>query len=141
MTAQGEFDIQVTHVCHPKVIKCIEVFFFFLTQVPPKVNVSEVHHPVTEGDNVTLTCNITDGVPKPNQVRWLKDKNTLEEKKTNLVLRDIRKEQEGTYTCEAKNEGGSANDSIKVIIDSKTLKVLLICMNTSIPLWLEITFY
>ena len=140
MTTQGEFDIQLTHVCHAKVIKCID-FFFFLTQVPPKVNPSELHHPVTEGDNVTLTCNITDGVPKPNQVRWLKDKNPLDEKKTKLVLRDIRKEKEGTYTCEAKNKGGSANDSIKVIVDSKTLNVLLICMNTAIPLWLKRTFY
>ncbi|KAK2571226.1 Tyrosine kinase receptor Cad96Ca [Acropora cervicornis] len=86
--------------------------------VPPKVNLSELHHPVTEGENVTLTCNITDGDPKPNQVRWLKDKNPLDEKKTKLVLRDIRKEQEGTYTCEAENGGGSANDSIKVIVDT-----------------------
>ena len=95
------------------------IFFFFLTQVPPKVNLSGLHHPVTEGDNVTLSCNITDGVPKPNQVRWLKGKNALDEKKINLVLRDIRKEQEGTYTCEASNGAGSANDSIKVIVDSK----------------------
>ena len=141
MTTQGEFDIQSTDVCHAKVIKCINVSFFFSTQVPPKVNLSELHHPVTEGDNVTLTCNITDGVPKPNQVRWLKDKNPLDEKKTKLVLRDIRKEKEGTYTCEAKNKGGSANDSIKVIVDSKSLKVLLICMNILILLWLERTFY
>ena len=83
------------------------------------MNLSGLHHPVTEGDNVTLSCNITDGVPKPNQVRWLKGKNALDEKKINLVLRDIRKEQEGTYTCEASNGAGSANDSIKVIVDSK----------------------
>ena len=93
--------------------------FFFLIQVPPKVNLSGLHRRVTEGDNVTLTCNITDGVPKPGQIRWLKDKDSLDEKETNLVLRDIKKEQEGTYTCEASNKGGTASDSIKVIVDSK----------------------
>ena len=77
----------------------------------------ELHHPVTEGDNVTLTCNITDGVQ--NQIRWLKDQNSLDEKTTKLVLWDIKKEQEGTYTCEASNRAGSGNDSIKVSLDSK----------------------
>ena len=118
MAAQAEFDIPLTRMCHhPKVMKCIDIFFFFLTQVPPKVNLPELHHPVTEGDNVPLTCNIADGVP--NQIRWLKDKNYLDEYTTNLVLRDIKKGQEGTYTCEASNAAGSANDSIKVIVDSK----------------------
>ena len=95
-------------------MKCIDVFFFFLAQVPPKVNLPELHHPVTEGDNVALTCNIVDGVL--NQIRWLKDKNYLDEKTTKLVLRDIKKEQEAV---EASNGAGSANDSIKVIVDSK----------------------
>ena len=82
------------------------------------MNLPELHHPVTEGDNVTLTCNITDGVPY--QIRWLKDKTYLiDEEETNLVLRDIKKEKEGTYTCKARNAAGSANDSIKVIVDSK----------------------
>ena len=83
------------------------------------MNLSGPHRPVAEGDNVTLTCNITDGVPKPNLI-WLKDKIPLDVKNTNLVLRGIKKEQEGTYTCETSNDGGSANDSIKVIVDSKT---------------------
>ena len=95
--------------------------FFFSLEVPPEVSLSGPHRPVTEGDNVTLTCNITDGVPKPNRIRWLKDKTPLDKTKTNLVLRDLKKEQEGTYTCETSNEGGSAKDSIKVIVDSKTL--------------------
>ena len=61
MVAQGEFVIQLTRVCHLKVIKWIDVFFFFLIQVLPKSvkSLSGPHRPVTEGDNVTLTCNIT----------------------------------------------------------------------------------
>ena len=95
--------------------------FFFLEVAPPNVSLSGPHRPVTEGDNVTLTCNSNDGVPKPNLIRWFKDKTPLDETKTNLVLRGLKKEQEGTYTCETRNEGGSANNSIKVIVDSKTL--------------------
>ena len=32
----------------------------------PEVSLSGPHRPVTEGDNVTLICNITDGVPNPD---------------------------------------------------------------------------
>ena len=94
----------------------------FALEVPPKLRLSGPHRPVAEGDNVTLTCIVTDGVPKPEPIRWLKAKISLDEKNTTMVLRSIKKEQEGIYTCQASNEGGSANDSIKVIVDSKTLK-------------------
>ena len=87
----------------------------------PEVSLSGPHCPVTEGDNVTLTCNITDGVPYPETIRWSKENISLDEKNTNMVLRNIRKEQEGTYTCETSNEGGSTKDSIRIIVDSKTL--------------------
>ena len=94
----------------------------FSLEVPPKVRLSGPHRPVAEGGNVTLTCNVTDGVPKPEPIRWLRAKISLDEKNTTMVLKSIKKEQEGTYTCQASNEGGSANDSIKVFVDSKTLK-------------------
>ena len=94
----------------------------FSLEVPPKVRLSGPHRPVAEGDNVALTCNVTDGVPKPKLIRWLRAKIPLDEKNTTMVLRSIKKEQEETYTCQASNEGGYANDSIKVIVDSKTLK-------------------
>ena len=110
-------------LCHFKVIRCIEpVIFFFSLEVPPKVHLSGPHRYVAEGDNVTLTCDVTDGVPKPELIRWLRAEIPLDEKNTAMVLRNIKKEQEGTYTCEASNEGGSAKDSIKVIVDSKTLR-------------------
>ena len=88
----------------------------------PKLSLSGPCRPVTEGENVTLTCNIIDGVPKPELIHWLREEISLDEKNTTMVLRSIKKEQEGTYTCETSNQGGSANDSIKVIVDSKTLK-------------------
>ena len=91
--------------------------------MPPKLSLSGPCRLVAEGENVTLTCNIIDGVPKPELIRWLReDISFLDEKNTTMVLSSIKKEQEGTYTCETSNEGGSANDSIKVIVDSKTLK-------------------
>ena len=86
----------------------------------PEVSLSGPNR-VTEGDNVTLTCNITDGFPKPGLIRWLGAKFSLDVKNTTIVLRSIKKDHEGTYTCETRNEGGSAKDSIKVIVDSKTL--------------------
>ena len=96
--------------------------FFFSLQVPPTVTLSGPRRPVIEGDNVTLTCNIIDGVPKPDLIRWLREKISSDEKSTNMVLGSIKKEQEGTYTCETSNEGGSTKDSIEVIVHGKTLK-------------------
>mgnify|MGYP000382764041 FL=1 len=99
---------------------------FSSLEVPPEVSLIGPYHPVTEEDNVTLSCNITDGVPKPGQIRWLRDRVLLDENNRNMVLRSIRKEQEGNYTCETRNAGGSAKDSIEVIVDGKPCKVLLI---------------
>ena len=94
----------------------------FSLEVLPKVHLSGPHRPVAEGDNVTLTCNVIDGVPKPESIRWFRAKISLDEKNTTMILRSIKKDQDGSYTCEARNEAGSAKDSIKVIVDSKTLR-------------------
>ena len=94
----------------------------FSLEVPPEVRLSGPLRPVAEGDNVTLTCNVSDGVPKPEPIRWLRGKFSLDEKNTTMILRSIKEDQEGTYTCETSNEAGSAKGSITVIVDSKTLK-------------------
>ena len=108
-------------LCHFKVINCIEPeMFFFSLEVRPEVSLSGPYRPVIEGHNVTLDCNITDGVPKPEQIRWFKDKIPLDENNRNVVLRSIKKEQEGNYTCETSNEGGLVKESIEVIVDGKT---------------------
>ncbi|XP_068690792.1 hemicentin-1-like [Montipora foliosa] len=85
--------------------------------VPPNVLLPGTTHYALEGDNVTLTCTVVDGLPKP-QISWLKDKIPLAEEKARLVKRYITEEGEGTYTCVGKNEGGSANDSIDIIVDA-----------------------
>ena len=109
-------------MCHFKVIGCIEpVMFLFPLEVPPEVSLSGPNSPIIEGDNVTLTCNITDGVPKPEVIHWWRDKISVDGMNTNMVLGSIKKDQKGTYTCETSNEGGFATDSIKVIVDGKTL--------------------
>ena len=84
------------------------------------MTLSGPHSPITEGDNVTLTCNITDGVPRPGLIRWLKDTTPLDVHDTNMALRSIEKEDEGSYICETSNEGGSVNGSINIVVDSKT---------------------
>ena len=118
---------------HFKVIRCIKaVMLFFSFEVRPEVRLSGSHQPVTEGDNVTLTCNITDGVPKPEHIRWLRAKFPLDGKNTNLLLRSIKKDQEGTYSCETSNEGGSASASIEVIVNSKTSKFDWYALNVAI---------
>ena len=124
MVTQGESVIQLTDsyvsFLSNKIQRTSD--FLFSLEVPPKLRLSGPRRPVTKGENVTLTCNIIDGVPKPKLIRWLREKISFDEKNTTMVLRSIKKEQEGTYTCEANNEGGTAKDSIKVIVDSKTLK-------------------
>ena len=124
MVTQGESVIQLTDgyvsFLSNKIHRTSDILFSL--EVRPKLSLSGPRRPVTEGESVTLTCNITDGVPKPELIRWLREKISLDEKNTTMVLRSIKKEQEGTYTCETSNEGGSVKDSIKVIVDSKTLK-------------------
>ena len=84
------------------------------------MTLSGPQRPITEGDSVTLTCNITDGVPKPQLIRWLKDEILVDVKDTSMALRSIKKEDEGNYILETRNEGGSVNGSITIIVDSKT---------------------
>ena len=97
-----------------------EILFFSL-EVPPEVSLIGPHRPVTEGDNVNFTCNISDGVPKPDSIHWFREKISLDESNRIMILRSIKKEQQGSYTCETSNAGGLANDSIEVIVDGKIL--------------------
>ncbi|XP_068747395.1 protein sidekick-2-like [Montipora capricornis] len=86
--------------------------------VPPSVQLSRLPDNVLEGGSVTLICAV-DGSPQPQKISWFKDKRLFTEGNKTFVIRNITEEAEGTYACEAKNDGGAANDSIDIIVDGK----------------------
>ena len=95
----------------------MSLFLNFL--VAPKIQLSGPQYPVLEGGNVTLTCIVHEGYPKP-RIQWFKDKMPLErEINTTLVLTQIKADDEGNYTCNAENGLGVSNDSMFVIVDSE----------------------
>ena len=86
--------------------------------VPPNIQLSEPKLTVRQGDNVSLTCIINEGSPRP-KIKWTKDETSKDETKNVLHLIEVTAEDEGRYTCKAENEGGSSNDSTFVTVDGK----------------------
>ncbi|CAB3986466.1 roundabout homolog 1-like isoform X1 [Paramuricea clavata] len=68
---------------------------------------------VSRGGELTLTCISPRGKPKP-KLRWLKDDRNvvvdgtriLLEQRSRLVIKNFKKEDEGSYQCEATNVAG-----------------------------------
>ncbi|XP_074118911.1 LOW QUALITY PROTEIN: vascular cell adhesion protein 1 [Sminthopsis crassicaudata] len=74
---------------------------------------------VQEKDSVTMTC-FSEGLPPP-QIFWSKKQDgedllPLSENAT-LILVDVRKEDSGTYVCEAKNQFGTSRKEVEVIVE------------------------
>ena len=87
--------------------------------VPPNIEVSSSRNFPREGDNVSLTCNITEGSPAP-EIHWFKDGTSKEDKKGAVFdLANVTANDKGWYTCEAVNKGGSSDASILITVDSK----------------------
>ena len=94
------------------------VSLFFL-QVPPKIDLKGPPALVHEGNNITLICYVVEGSPKP-EINWYKDNRPLEDKTKNITRTIITQEDHGTYTCEAKNEGGVTNATTRISVNGKT---------------------
>lgn len=92
--------------------------YFSTSLVPPDIHLSGPKQPVREGSNVNLNCSI-EGDPKP-EIHWFKNGSSLDEQNTVLLLTKVNAADEGKYTCKAENEGGLAEDSIYVTVDSKS---------------------
>uniref|UniRef100_A0A4X2JYD8 Vascular cell adhesion molecule 1 n=1 Tax=Vombatus ursinus TaxID=29139 RepID=A0A4X2JYD8_VOMUR len=87
--------------------------------VPKNTNISITpSNTVQEGDSVTMTCS-SEGLPPP-QIFWSKkldseDSLPLSENAT-LTLVGMRKEDSGTYVCEAKNQFGKSRKEVEVTV-------------------------
>ena len=89
-----------------------------LLVVLPSVRLSGPSQPIREGDSVNLTCNVTAGFPSP-QLCWSKNGDDLKENNAVLFLKEVTDKDEGSYTCEARNSGGSSVDHVQVNVQGK----------------------
>ncbi|KAM9003468.1 vascular cell adhesion protein 1 isoform X1 [Sarcophilus harrisii] len=75
---------------------------------------------VQEKDSVTMTC-FSEGLPLP-QIFWSKKQDgedlLLLSENAMLTLVDMRKEDSGTYVCEAKNQFGTSRKEVEVIVET-----------------------
>ena len=103
---------------------CNVVLFFcshVLLTVPSSIQVTQDQR-VTEGDKVTLSCNVS-GVPPP-MVSWIKpngqrvDTNVLE-------FINIMRNEAGEYRCEANNECGSATERASIDVQCECILFLM----------------
>ena len=71
---------------------------------------------VTEGDNVTLMCNVM--VVPPPMVSWMTpDSQRVSGYK--LEFTNINRSQAGEYTCEASNECDNATETATIHVQCK----------------------
>ncbi|CAH3036227.1 unnamed protein product [Pocillopora meandrina] len=78
----------------------------------PKIHVIIPNNTIREGDSVNLTCIVDAGFPE-SQIRWTKY-GTLRGQSNAICLTRVTTKDQGRYTCEAVNSGGSSSDSIYV---------------------------
>ena len=86
-------------------------------QIVPKTDIT-----VTKGDTLTLTCKVNE---ETISIRWRKDGETiteraiidtrLDEKKSKLALTEFGGEDNGEYSCEARNKLGTVARSVVTV--------------------------
>ena len=77
---------------------------------------------VTEGDNLTLMCNVS-GMPPP-MVSWMTP-NVQRHSGYMLNVVNINRSQAGEYKCEASNECGNATETATIDVQCKFVDSLL----------------
>uniref|UniRef100_A0A452S416 B-cell receptor CD22 n=1 Tax=Ursus americanus TaxID=9643 RepID=A0A452S416_URSAM len=81
-----------------------------------KIEVSPEGANVTEGESVTMACQVISSNPESWGISWLKDGTRLREQKTpTLTLSTVTKTMSGKYQCEAFNDLGSGRSDEVVL--------------------------
>ena len=81
---------------------------------------------VNEGQTAVLTCS-ADGHPTP-RITWSKDSLSLPvgrhvvESSGALIVKNVKPEDDGVYSCKAENLLGSVNASAKLTVRSQTVQ-------------------
>ena len=83
------------------------IYFFALLSPDPPVVKADASVVVTEGDDVTVTCEV-DSNPAPYEIQWSWERpsgssQTLVTNAT-LTLRSVSRGQAGNYSCWAQNQ-------------------------------------
>ena len=86
-------------------------------QIVPETDIT-----VTEGETLTLTCKVNE---ETISIRWTKGGETiteraiidtrLDEKKSKLALTEFGEEDNGEYSCEARNKPGTVARSVVTV--------------------------
>lgn len=97
-------------------VPCLPAFGCYLFAVPPAIQpIQNVN--ITEGENLTLLCNVT-GIPSP-MVSWIKVKGDMVTNKNELVFTNISRTQAGEYKCDASNQCGNASETATIEVQCK----------------------
>ena len=72
---------------------------------------------ITEGGNVTLSCNAS-GMPSP-MVSWIKVVGGEHFNESELVFTNVSRSQAGEYRCEASNLCGNASETATIEVQCK----------------------
>ena len=92
----------------------------FLSSEKPTVTMSpKVHPSLVEGERLTLTCRANEAT---KEIRWTKDDLLVNSRaniypigsNSTLVIENVLTSDSGRYSCEARNDAGSASSSVDV---------------------------
>ena len=100
-----------------------DMLFIYLL-VRPKVDISGASNLIIEGNSVNLMCKVVEGQPEP-QITWFKN-NKLQGKSLSLFFSEIKKEDEGRYTCKAENAAGFFTKDIDISVKGVFVKCTVI---------------
>ena len=111
-------------------------YFHFSSTVPSSITQITQDQNVTEGYNVTLSCQVS-GVPAPT-VFWIKPGGQRHNGHM-LEVKHINRTQAGEYKCEASNECGNATETANIYVQCKYMHKLYFV--TSCFMYFFVTVY